>query len=641
MGEKKQKESRSRCMDEVKSSEGHYRELVEGIREVIFECDTKGRLTYLNRAWVETLGYKIKESLGQYVVDFIFEDDKRKGVSLLARGGNGTNARESGELRFLNIRGDIVWLILCVRKNKKKGYIGSLYNITERKTAEEERIRLATAIEQTAECVIITDLEGTIQYVNPAFENITGYSREEVNGQNTDILRTNRNETFYREMWETIVSNAVWKGRVINKKKNNSTYEAEMTISPVRDSSGKLVNFVFISRDITHEAELENQLRLSQKMQAIGTLAGGIAHDFNNILTAILGFSDLALDGTPKKSDSYTSLKQIIKAGNRAVDLIRQILTFSRRTDEGQRPVMLQPIIKETLKLLRASLPPSIEIHHDLDNQCGPVLAETTQIHQIVMNLCTNAYHAMLDHGGLLEVCLKEVDFPSECATKSHELRLGKYARLSVKDTGHGIDKVTLDRIFEPYFTTKVVGKGTGLGLATVHGIVQSHDGAINVDSEPGKGSTFNVYLPLCDREIEVNAEEELDKNILEGYESILFVDDEEPIRHLIEISLGRLGYDIESCPSSIEALETFRAEPTRFDLLITDQMMPKMMGVELVKEVRKIRSDIPIILCTGFEEIINELQCKDLGIQEYVTKPIIINNLVYTLRRLLDEKLT
>ncbi len=370
-------------------------------------------------------------------------------------------------------------------------------------------------------------------------------------------------------------------------------------------------------------------------MEAIGTLAGGIAHDFNNILTPILGYTDMIIDDVPEDSRIRADMEKVIKAANRAKDLVQQILTFSRQVEQERKPVKIHLVVKEALKLLRATLPTTIEIRQNIDTGCGAVLADPTQIHQVLINLCTNAYHAMRESGGVIEVSLGMVEISTELAMNYPNLHEGTYVRLTVSDTGHGMDRGTIERVFEPFFTTKGVGAGTGLGLSVVHGIVVSHGGEITIESELGKGTRFHVHLPRADSVVEREAPR--DDPIPEGKERILFVDDEEEIARMGKRMLERLGYDVTMRTSSVEALEAFRSQPDGFDLVITDQTMPDMTGVEFVGELLRIRPDLPIILMTGFSEMVTPETAKKIGVREFIMKPIMILDLGKAIRRVLN----
>jgi len=479
----------------------------------------------------------------------------------------------------------------------------------ESKRVEEQLVLLATAIEQAAEGITITGKNGTIQYVNPSFERISGYAREEIIGQNHHVLKSSKyNDALYRVVWDTLSRGEVWTGYMINEKKDGMPYKVEASISPIRDKAGTIINYVTIERDVTHEAELETQLRQVQKMEAIGTLAGGIAHDFNNILAAIMGYTEMALYDVPEGATGRRNLEQVIKAGYRGKELVKQIITFSRRSEQERRPMRVSPIVKEALKLLRASLPTTIDIRQSIKTQSGMVLADPTQIHQVLMNLCSNASYAMREKGGVLEVSLADVDVDSDGAAPYSGLNPGAYLKLTVSDTGHGMDHAIIERIFDPFFTTKRPGEGTGMGLAVVHGIVKSYGGVLVVDSELEKGSTFNV-------------------------------DDEEDLVVMVQQMLEPLGYGVVTKTNSLEALEVFKAQPDQFALVITDQTMPHMTGADLAKELMCIRPDIPIILCTGFSEIINADEAKALGIREFVMKPFTTSEITETMRRVLESK--
>ncbi len=406
-------------------------------------------------------------------------------------------------------------------------------------------------------------------------------------------------------------------------------------------SYGVSVLRVRINQKKTEEEKsaLQKQIRQMQKMQAIGTLAGGIAHDFNNLLTPILGYASLIRQQSGKNGSKFKeSLDQIINAGNRAKELVQQILTFSRQTEHERKPLQLQPIIKETVKLLRSTIPSTIEFHENIQPDCGTILANATEVHQIIMNLCTNAYHAMLENGGILEISLKAVDVDPNLAKSHPKLFEGGYIELTVKDTGHGMDAYVSERIFEPFFTTKVMGEGTGMGLAMVHGIVESLNGAIIVESEKGKGSAFHVYLPQFEATV-VPESKMSDFELPRGQkERVLLVDDEESIITFGQNALNFLGYDVTTRTSSIEALALFKSKPAAFDLVITDQVMPNMSGTELCEKMVGMQPNLPVILLTGFSQQLQSEKIKKIGIREFIMKPIIISELATLVRKVLDE---
>ena len=389
------------------------------------------------------------------------------------------------------------------------------------------------------------------------------------------------------------------------------------------------------SIDITERKKLETQLRQAQKMEAIGTLAGGIAHDFNNILGVIVGNAQL-VQMTDISTSGRNEIEQILNASERAKQLVRQILAFSRQNEQKKLLISLKPVVKETLQFLRSSLPVSIQLQHSTKPDVGAIMADPTQMQQVIMNLCTNAAHAMEKEGGVLKVDLESTTVAEEDVQLDFGVEPGEYIQLTVSDTGHGIEPALLPRIFDPYFTTKGPDKGTGLGLSVVHGIVKSHNGGIKVISDVGKGAVFQVLLPRVD------GIEKMEKKSVQplpiGTESILIVDDE---RHLVEMyqkMLSMLGYQVEVRTSPVEAIEAIRGNPQKYDLVITDMTMPQMTGYDLAKRLTEIRPKLPVILCTGFSDQMNVEKARSLGILAFLLKPVLFHDLANTMRKILDE---
>jgi PAS domain S-box-containing protein len=512
-------------------------------------------------------------------------------------------------------------------------------DVSERQATEEKMRRLAMAVEQAAELIIITDVEGTIQYVNPAFERQTGYTRDEALGQNPRILNSGKHSApFYERMWFIISQGRVWDGRFTNKKKDGTLYEQESTISAVRDRDGRIVNYVAVARDVTHEVRMEARLRQSQKLEAIGTLAGGIAHDFNNILSPILGFSELVRDQMLVGSETRANLDEVIRAASRAKDLVHQILTFSRQAETAQAPVRMGAVVQEALRLLRATIPPTIEITEHIDEETGIVFADPTLVHQVVMNLCTNAYHAMEVAGGKLQVSLAAEHVQSDLASSHPRLKVGRtYACLSVSDTGHGMDAATLDRIFDPFFTTKEMGKGTGLGLATVHGIVMNLGGDIVVRSEVGKGTVFKVFIPQVHGK--ADSVEAVPEEVPLGQgERLLLVDDEQAILEFSRQMLTRLGYEVTAMSNSKEALAAFTERPDAYDVIITDHAMPDITGAQLAAEVLRRQPGTPVVLITGFSEYVDAESAAKWGFAAFVQKPFTRATIAKVVRSILAD---
>ena len=487
---------------------------------------------------------------------------------------------------------------------------------------------------------------GQFLSVNPAFAKMMGYqSPQEVVDKITDISSQYYVDPEDRTRYQQLLQKF---GQVENYEfrawcKDGSEIWVSNSTRAHFDQEGRVTRYDGTVQDISArkqaEAEkekLEGQLRQSQKMESIGTLAGGIAHDFNNILSPLIGFAEMLQEDLPLDSSEQESIAQVLNAAFRARDLVKQILAFSRQGDQEFRPVSLQLILGEALKLLKSSLPKTIDIQIDINSDCGLVVADEGQIHQVVMNLVTNAYHAMQESGGQLTLVLEEIEVESLLLSSgSFSLFPGKYACLKVMDTGTGIQKEVMDKIFDPYFSTKETGKGTGLGLSIVRGIVKTCKGDIHVYSEPDKGTQVHVYLPIMEKGTKSD-NLDLSEPICGGTERILLVDDEPAIVNMESQVLERLGYDVTAWAGSMEALDDFKADPYKFDLIITDMTMPNMTGIQLSNEIKGIRPDIPVIICTGFSDQINQKNSRELGIQGYVLKPVIRREIAKMIREVL-----
>jgi len=437
------------------------------------------------------------------------------------------------------------------------------------------------------------------------------------------------------DMFACLAGGETWRGRVACRKKDGATYETFAIISPIKNRAGEIINYVSVERDVTRELEAERYMRQSQKMEAIGTLAGGIAHDFNNILAVILGYAELACKNTAPDSTIKSWLDQVFKAAERARALVKQILAFSRRSEVERRPVQVHLVVKEALKLLRATIPTTIDIRERIDTSAGLVIADPTELHQVLMNLCTNAAHAMEERGGVLTVSLGPAAVTREESGLHPELTPGSYVRLSVGDTGAGIAPDIIDKIFDPFFTTKALGKGTGMGLSVVHGIVKGSGGAITVNSTPGSGAIFDVLLPRVVEEIA--EQQETLTPLPTGTEHILIVDDEELVINISREMLVTLGYSVTGFTDSVDALAYFTRHPEAFDLIITDQTMPRLTGFDFAGKASAVRPDIPVILCTGFSEALNDKKIADSPVKALVMKPMNMRELAGTIRSILD----
>ena len=526
------------------------------------------------------------------------------------------------------------------------GVLGIGRDITERKKADaalrESEERFRRALENIPDIVVIYDKDLRIKYINEATTRLTGRPSADYIGKSEyEIWPQEIYGKFLPTLQASLETGRTQSIEVELPLTDNGLSYLKITCVPLMDQDGKVREILGITHDLTEhkkaEAErisYEAKLRQAQKLESIGNLAGGIAHDFNNILSSIIGYTELALEEVEKGSEAEDDLQEVYTAGKRAKDLVRQILAFARQSEENLGPLQIQVVVKEVLKFIRSSIPATIEIKSDIDSD-SLIWGNHTQVHQIMMNLCTNAAHAMEDEGGILTVGLKDVVVEGDLR-KRLALPYGDYIELVISDTGGGIAPGTIDSIFEPYFTTKGPGEGTGMGLAVVHGIVESYSGKIIVESALGQGSAFTIYLPITRKRKSrrIYEPEELPK----GTERILFVDDEESIAKMGSRNLEGLGYIVTTRTSSIEALELFQSKSTEFDLVITDMTMPNMAGDRLAVELMKIRPDIPVILCTGYSKKISDEAASDIGIKAFAYKPMVKADLANSVRKVLDE---
>jgi len=633
--------ARKRIEEELFDSREQYRLLMENFSDAIFLYDAESEVIFeANPKAAELTGKSLDKLVGLKQYELHPPEEYALHKKLFRANMEGENVPSATDVTVLHQSGERIPVQISASRTTIKGrtIIQRIYHdMRQRVKDEEQRRLLATAVEQSAEGVVITDPNGHIEYVNPSFEQITGYSRREVVGKNPRLLKSGKMEEYqYKLLWDTISAGKVWRGKMINRKKDGTFFTEEQTIAPVKDTHGKISHYVSVKRDITHQNQLKNIVRQTQKMQAIGTLAGGIAHDFNNILTAILGFAELSALQCEDNEILKNNLSEIITASERAGQLIKQILTFSRQTEKNISSLRIDLIIKEALRLLRASLPTNIELSIDIRSK-EMVRADPTQIHQVVMNLCMNAFQALEKENGWIRVTLDSRKVSPQEGVELGNLPAGEYVLLKVEDNGRGIAREHINRIFEPYFTTKEKNEGTGLGLSVVHGIVSDHRGAIEVNSIPGKGSCFTVYLPPA-RTVDsdqVFANRELKK----GEGRILLVDDEQQIVDYEVQVLEKAGYVTYSTTSSKKALDLFTGRKQKVDLIITDMAMPEMTGLQLFEEIRKNSKEIPVILCSGYSEHVSAHSSAKLGLDGYLAKPFTAEQLVDEVYRILVEK--
>jgi PAS domain S-box-containing protein len=622
----------------LRLARGYVESLMATANAMVIGLDTQGDVQVFNEAARAITGYTREDLKGRNWFEVVVPKDRYPQVwsefERLTEGGlpveyENPILTKSGEERY------IVWRNSRVVENGDViGTISVGIDITERKQTEEWLLSLAAAVEQAADDILLLDAEGRIRYVNAAFERTTGYSREEVRGRSPRFLDSGKHPPeFYREIDDAIAAGRTWQGRFSNRTKDGRRILQDASISPIRDTAGRIVGQVSERRDVTRQVEVEEHTAQAYKLQAMGTLAGGIAHDFNNILSAIIGYTQMAQMKCGDNAKLQHDLQAVLQSSRRAADLVKQILLFSRQGKQEAGPVQVGLIVKEAAKLMRASIPATIEIR-TLCRSEAVVFADPTEIHRAVVNLCTNAALAMEARGGVLEVVLEDVDLDEDAAARLGGVLPGRFVRLTVSDTGCGMPPEVKERIFEPFYTTREKGQGTGMGLAVVHGVVTSCHGAITVASEPGKGSTFDLYFPAVDRELRTR--KSVAEPLPRGAGRILVVDDEPLVATTVTEMLQSLGYEVRTRTNAVEALAAFEADPAAVDVVITDLTMPGMTGDVLAQRLKIRRPDLPVIMCTGYSERITPEAARTLGIDEFVMKPVLMGDLAKIVSKVL-----
>ena len=638
---------RKQAEETLKDSENRLKSILDSINTgvVIIDAD-KHVIVDANPVAVELIGTTRDKIVGRVWHKFVCPAEEGE-CPVIDLGK--TQDKEEGVL--INAKGESIPVLKSVGEMTQKGrkyLVDSFIDITKLKQAEEalqqSENKHRTLLEHLPQKIFHKDRDSVYVSCNENYARDLRIEAEEISGKTDYDFFAKELAEKYIEGDKKIIASA--KTEDIEEKYVHDGEElwVHTVKTPVKDETGDIVGVLGIFWDITEKKRaeeerrrLESQLRQAQKMEAIGTLAGGIAHDFNNIIAAIIGYAELVELDIPEGSLTSTYLAEVLKAGKRARDLVRQILSFSRQGELEQKPLQIGLIVKEALNLLRASIPATIEIRQEITEKSGLVLADPTQIHQVLMNLCTNAAYAMRDNGGVLQVSLEDTYIDADAVAEHPGLKPGPYVRLSVSDTGPGIDEAIKEKICNPFFTTKGPGEGTGMGLAVVHGIVESHKGKITVENNPGRGATFHVLLPKYESKIQHEAEKV--QAVLTGNERILFVDDEKMLVNMGQQMLSGLGYEVVGRTSSVEALEAFRAQPDKFDLVITDLTMPNMTGEQLARELTTIRDDLPVILCTGYSEMMSEEKAKSSGIDAFAMKPVVMKDMAETIRRVLDQQ--
>lgn len=627
----------------LQESEKRYRRLFESARDgiLILDADT-GKIVDANPFLLQLLGCQLEELLGQYVWELspftkyaaskvAFETLKRNEYIRYDHLPLETDDGRIVEVEFISN----VYLV-----DNAKVIQCNIRDVTERKRIERELERLRLAIEQVDEMIVITSPDGAIQYVNPAFERVTGYTPQEAIGQNPCILKSGKQEPdFYRSLWETISSGNTFKGRTVNKRKDGSFFTEEMTISPVRDpSSGQIINYVAVKHDITEQLRLAAQFQQAQKMESVGRLAGGVAHDYNNMLSVIMGYTELALDRIDPSDPLHGDLNEILKAARRSTEITRQLLAFARKQTIIPKVIDVNKTVKGMLKMVRRLIGEDIDLVWLPEAGLWPIKIDRSQVDQILANLCINARDAIAGVGRISIETHAVIFDAAYCADHAGFIP-GDFVLLSVSDDGSGMDKETLENIFEPFFTTKDESLGTGLGLATVFGIVKQNNGFINVYSEPGEGTTFRIYFPRHAGKAE-KIRAVTDSKIPSGHgETVLLVEDDPAIIKMCQMILEKLGYQVLTTGAPVEASRLAKDHAGEIHLLITDVVMPGMNGRELANQLRALFPDIKILFMSGYTA--NVLAHRDVlekG-ENFIQKPFSIKDLAVKVRKILGEK--
>jgi len=639
---------RKKAEEEISQARDFMEAMFRASPDAIIAVDVAGNITAANDSVYDVFGYRAHELIGRPVHEIPIDSSESRAshhglIEQLHKHGIVRNfeekrAHKDGQTLYVETS-------IAVLKNSDgspAGAISSSRDITGRKLLEEQLQRSRDTLEKifmaSPDAIIVADDSGIITMASDSVYDVYGYQPDELIGLHGSMLSPPDNEVF--EKTKEVIEELYEKGFVANavyERLHKDGYKiwGEASYVLLRDADGSVSGTVSSTRDITERMRMEEQSRQTQKMEAIGTLAGGIAHDFNNILSAIIGYTELSQQEASCDALINNNLEQVLKAAGRARNLVKQILEFSRKSQYEVRAVQVDSILKEALKLLRASIPATVEIQIEIANAGDVVMADSTQIHQVIMNLCTNAVHAMENGGGILTIGLKRVVLQDFDTVPYEGIAAGQYLQLSVRDTGDGIDPDTMARVFEPFFTTKSVDKGTGMGLAVVHGIVKSLKGAVTVYSDPGRGTVFHVLFPVTTGSVQVNAADEQDE--ARGSENVLLVDDEAALMDVGANMLRSLGYQVTATQNPQEAFKVFSDDPSAFDLVFTDQVMPELTGFELAQRMIDLRSDIPVILCTGYSDLVTEKAALAAGIKAFVTKPFTRHEISKTIRDVLE----
>jgi PAS domain S-box-containing protein len=633
---------RKRAEEELVAARVRLQHLLVASPAVIYSCQPvePHALTFVGENVARQLGYTAREVLDDaaFWTARLHPEDAPAVLASLAPGGRGARGDAwSGRYRLRHRNGTYRWIhderrLVRDRDGTPVEIVGSWVDITDHRRAEDERARLSSVVEQSVNAILITGVDGTIEYVNPSCERLTGYARRELIGRTPRLFKSGAHDAaFYRALWAALAAGTAWAGRFVNKRKDGSLVEVEAVISPVRDAAGRVVSYVASMRDMTQQRRIEDQLRQAQKMEVAGRLAGGVAHDFNNILTVITGRAELLLQRLGPGDPSRRDVQLIQETAQRAASLARQLLAFSRKQVLAPRVLNLNAIVAGMEKMLRRLIGEDIDLVTDLDPALGLVRADPSQIEQVLMNLVVNARDAMPQGGGLT-IRTANVDLDDAYARRHVDVRPGPFVLLSVTDTGCGMDPETQAHVFEPFFTTKAPDKGTGLGLSTVYGIVKQSGGHIALESQPGQGTTFTIYLPRVEAGMEPPEPDGPRGGLSRGWETVLLAEDDEDVRELAREALYACGYTVLEARNGPEALDVAGRHPGPIHLLVTDLVMPHLGGREVARRLARARPDMRVLYMSGYSgdvRIAEELML--------IEKPFTPDSLALKVREVLD----
>jgi PAS domain S-box-containing protein len=638
----------------LRESEKKHNLLLDSMHDGVVLLDADGRIVIWNKSAEKIFGMRAEEVIGHYCRDIQWPTIRPDGSWMSAQDQPGMVTLRTGDpcrnelVGVLTYGGNVRWIAVNATPvhlssmDKAFAVAISFSDVTDRRKMEEalreSEDRFRRLFEEAPIAIQGYSSDGVIRYWNKANETTYGYTKEEAIGKNIlDLIIPNeiREQAAQIIRYGARTSEMPPSGEMILRRKDGTRVPVLSShVAMVRQS--KETELYCLDIDLTEQKRLQAELHQAHKMEVIGTLTGGIAHDFNNILSIIIGNCELALDDVPPWNPGHLFLREIQNAGLRGTDIVRQLLTFCRKTENSPKPMHLIPVFEDVLRFIRATIPTTIDIRHDMLAEEDIICSDPTIIYQVLMNLCSNASHAMEHTGGSIVIRMQNIFLDAGMPDIPPGLASGKYIQLMVTDTGPGIDPAIVNRIFDPYFTTKETGKGTGMGLAVVQGIVKSHNGAVAVTNRPGRGATFTVYLPLTDEPPEPQAWRP--KVVELGDESILFVDDEKSIVDMCSEMLTRLGYRVETAMTPQAALDKFQSNPKQFDLVITDMTMPQMTGLQLTKRIKAVNPKMPVVLCTGFSAYITPENAEAMDIQGYLMKPIVKLDMAKTVRQVLDS---